>query len=62
MPQILIDCHEYTKAYNAAAEYVMKEWPVISREEDFDKWAGDVLSDFLDKFLETLNIYEADEG
>lgn len=60
--QIHITSNEYDNAYNTAFEYIAREYKDAFEDcGGIDSWAGDVLGDFLDKFLATLNIYEIDE-
>lgn len=59
---IHITSDEYDNAYNTAFEYISSEYEGAFEDcGDIDEWAGDVLEDFLDKFLATLNIYEVED-
>ena len=54
---------DYDNAYNTAVERIKNEWKNAFDDcGGFDEWAGDVLGDFLDEFLNTLGIQEINEN
>ena len=54
---ITLSLKDYDMAYDAGVRFIEEQWPeVLKVTNGFDGWAGDMVGDFVDAFLDALHI------